>query len=354
MARACELAARGLGNTAPNPPVGAVLVRNGQTLGEGFHHRRGEPHAEIEALRDAGGDAKAATCYVSLEPCDHTGLTPPCTDAIIRAGIARVVIGARDPTARTSGGGAARLHEAGIEVEILDDVRANELIEPFLVSAQQRRPFVTLKMAASLDGFISTHADESRWLTGAQSRAFVRELRIAHDAVLVGAGTVLVDDPQLTVRPPHLRERPYRRVCIAGWRVLPPERRIFAPLEGYLPTVVLAAGPPEHFGQLGRLAEIVQVGEGGSVEVRTALDALWQRGVTSILCEGGPALAASFVSAGVVDRLEWLVAPLLLSSNNAVPALGALPDDGERRWSVDHVERLGADLRISAHPLASV
>lgn len=353
MARACELAARALGNTAPNPPVGAVLVRDGQTLGEGFHHRRGEPHAEVEALRDARGDPKAATLYISLEPCDNTGLTPPCTGAIIDAGIARVVIGARDPTARTSGGGAARLRETGIEVAILDDGRANELIGPFLVSAQEQRPFVTLKMAASLDGFVSSRAGASRWLTGSQSRAFVRELRIAHDAVLVGAGTVLVDDPQLTVRPEHLRKRPYRRICVAGWRVLPPERRIFGQVEGYSPTIVLAAGPPQHFGQLDGLAEIVQVGEGGSVEVRTALDALWQRGVTSVLCEGGPAVAASFVASGMVDRLEWLVAPVLLSSNNAVRALGALPGDGERRWSVDHVEQLGDDLRISAHPKAT-
>ena len=329
-----------------------MLVREGQTLGEGFHHRRGEPHAEVEALREARGDAKAATLYVSLEPCDHTGLTPPCTDAIIREGIARVVIGVRDPTVRSAGGGAARLREAGIEVEILDDERARELIEPFVVSARQRRPFVTLKMAVSLDGFIAARPGESRWLTGPESRAFVRELRIAHDAVLVGAGTVLADDPQLTVRPSRLRERPYRRVCIAGWRVLPPERRIFAPQDGYLPTVVLAAGPPEHFGQLDGLAEVVQVGEGGNVEVRAALDALWQRGVTSVLCEGGPALAASFLGTGVVDRLEWLVAPLLLSSDSAMRAIGALPGDGERRWAVDHLEQLGADLRISAHPLA--
>jgi len=206
LARACELAARGNGSTAPNPPVGAVLVRGGRTLAEGFHHRRGEAHAEIEALHAARGDARGATLYVSLEPCDHAGLTPPCTRAVIEAGVARVVVGALDPNPRTAGAGLERLRGAGVDVVLADDASARDLIEAFAVWIRGPRPFVTLKMAASLDGYVAP-SPGPHWLTGSEAREFVRELRCEHDAVIVGAGTVVVDDPRLTVRPPHGRGR---------------------------------------------------------------------------------------------------------------------------------------------------
>src|SRR5579884_3487323 len=211
VARACELAQRGVGSTSPNPPVGAVLVRDGETLGEGYHRVRGGPHAEIEALDDArknGKDPRGATLFVSLEPCNHHGLTPPCSEAIVAAGIARVVIGAPDPNPKTNAGGIARLREAGINAQIVHDAWAQRLIEPFSVAVRTARPYITLKMAASLDGYVAPKPG-AHWLTGEVARERVRELRAAHDAVMVGAGTVRVDDPQLTVRPAHARRKPY-------------------------------------------------------------------------------------------------------------------------------------------------
>jgi diaminohydroxyphosphoribosylaminopyrimidine deaminase / 5-amino-6-(5-phosphoribosylamino)uracil reductase len=350
LARACELAARGIGNTAPNPPVGAVLVRDGTTLGEGFHHRRGAAHAEVEALRAAGGDAAGATLYVTLEPCDHAGLTPPCAPAVVSAGVTRVVVGALDPNPRTAQRGVARLRAAGIVVDVVDDPEALRLIEPFAVAVRAGRPFVTLKMAASLDGFVAPRRG-AHWLTGDAARTFVRELRAAHDMVLVGAGTVLADDPQLTVRPPHARAVAYRRGVVCDGRPLPPERRVFAEEEGYAPTVVLAAGPRALFGQLERVAEVAYIGaeDAPAVDLLGGLRALRERGVSSVLCEGGPRLAARLLAAGVVDRLEWLSAPRVLSGPDAVPALGpgAALDVG---WTIDAVERLGDDVRLSAHP----
>jgi diaminohydroxyphosphoribosylaminopyrimidine deaminase / 5-amino-6-(5-phosphoribosylamino)uracil reductase len=345
------LAARGLGNTSPNPPVGAVLVRDGVTVGEGFHHRCGEPHAETEALRVAADAARGATLYVSLEPCDHTGLTPPCTQALIAAGVSRVVVGALDPDPRTSGGGVARLRAAGIDTDVVGDGRARGLIERFTVAARSPRPFVTLKMAASLDGFVAP-SPGPYWLTGPEVRAFVRELRAEHDAVLVGAGTVLSDDPLLTVRPPHARRVPYRRVCICDGRPVSADRRIFAAEDGYGPTVVLAAGPRERFGQLERLAEVVCVGEGDqeTVDIEKGLVALKKLGIESVLCEGGPRLAARLLAAGAVDRLEWLIAPQLLAGPSAVPALAAAEAFDGHTWTIDRCEMLGPDVRLSARP----
>ena len=354
LARACELAARGIGNTSPNPPVGAVLVRDGVTIGEGFHHRRGDPHAEVEALRAAGGDAAGATLYVSLEPCDHDGRTPPCAPAIVAAGVVRVVIGALDPNPKTDARGVERLRAAGVAVDVVNDPEALRLIEPFARAVTSPRPFVTLKLAASLDGHVAP-APEPFWLTGPEARSFVRELRAAHDAVLVGAGTITADDPLLTVRPPYARLVPYRRAVICDARAVPAESRVFLQADGYAPTLVLAAGPRARFGQLERVAEVAYIGEedAPSVDLEAALVVVRERGVTSVLCEGGPRLAARLLAAGLVDRLEWLVAPRLLAGPHAVPALGrALAVD--QAMAVDRVEHLGDDLRISARPRAAV
>ncbi|MBV8151760.1 MAG: bifunctional diaminohydroxyphosphoribosylaminopyrimidine deaminase/5-amino-6-(5-phosphoribosylamino)uracil reductase RibD, partial [Candidatus Eremiobacteraeota bacterium] len=214
--RARELAARGVGNTTPNPAVGAVIVRDGVTLGEGHHRVRGGPHAEVVALDEArrrGRDIRGATLFVTLEPCNHYGLTPPCSDAVVDSGIARAVVGVRDPNLKTKGEGIARLRTAGIAVDVVDDPQCAALIEPFSIAIRSRRPYVTLKMAASLDGYVAPRPG-SFWLTSPASRERVRELRIAHDAVMVGAGTVRIDDPQLTVRPIHARRRPYARVIV--------------------------------------------------------------------------------------------------------------------------------------------
>lgn len=350
MLRACELAARGRGSTAPNPCVGAVIARETATLGEGFHHAQGEPHAEVEAMRDAaaaGQDVRGATLYVTLEPCDHYGLTPPCTEEVLEAGIARVVIGALDPNPRTAGRGAWRLREE-IPVTVLDDRWALALIEDFTTWVAGARPYVTLKMAVSLDGYVAPQQGVHA-VTGEPAREYVRELRAMHDAVLVGAGTVRIDDPQLTVRPPHARRRPYRRVVVCETEPISARARVLASVPGYAQTIVLAPGGAwERFTELEQVARVVFVGDATQLDVRAAFEALVREGVASVLCEGGPTLAAAILAAGLVDRLVWLIAPKLFANAQAVPALrgGGAPNAANLR--VEVVERIGEDVLVSA------
>jgi diaminohydroxyphosphoribosylaminopyrimidine deaminase / 5-amino-6-(5-phosphoribosylamino)uracil reductase len=350
--RACELAERGAANVSPNPPVGAVIVRDGRTLGEGFHHRRGEAHAEVEALRRAG-DVSGGTLYVSLEPCNHHGRTAPCTEAIVERGIARVVIGALDPNPKTDGGGVGRLRAAGVEVEVAADPWAADLIEKFAKAIRTRRPFVTLKMASSLDGYVAPHPG-SHWLTGERSREFVRLMRATHDAVLVGAGTVRVDDPQLTTRPHYTRRIPYRRVVACETDPVDVERRIFsAPADApdaFAPTIVLAPrGAAARFAPLEAVADVVYVGgeESSQLDLGQALEALKSgRGIESVLCEGGPTLAGRMLAGGLVDRVVWLIAPVLLRNERAVPVLAGA--DLATGLQFERSEMLGEDLLLSA------
>lgn len=350
--RACELAERGAANVSPNPPVGAVIVRDGRTLGEGFHHRRGDAHAEVEAL-SAAGDVSGATAYVSLEPCNHQGRTPPCTEAIIERGIARVVIGALDPNPKTDGGGVARLRAAGIDVEVVDDPWAAELIEKFAAAIRSTRPFVTLKMASSLDGYIAPQAG-SHWLTGERAREFVRILRATHDAVMVGAGTVRVDDPQLTTRPHYARRTPYYRIVACETDPVETARRIFAaPPEApdaYAPTIVLAPrGAASRFRELEAVADVLYVGDSDAtqLDLAAALAALKrERGIESVLCEGGPTLAGRMLGGGLVDRVDWLIAPVLLRGERAVPVLAGADLAAQLRFQ--RYERLGDDVLLSA------
>jgi diaminohydroxyphosphoribosylaminopyrimidine deaminase / 5-amino-6-(5-phosphoribosylamino)uracil reductase len=345
--RAYELASRGIGNTSPNPPVGAVVARCDEILGEGFHHRAGDAHAETNALATAG-DARGATLYVSLEPCTLTGRTPPCASAVLDAGIARVVVGTNDPTG--NGGGAETLRAAGVEVEIAGDARARSLIEIFATSVKRDRPYVALKMAMSLDGCVTSRPGVAEWITSDDARGFVRDLRIAHDAVLVGAGTVRVDDPQLTVRPPASRLRAFRRVVACERDTVPLDRRIFADVRGYDPTIVLApAGAKKRFAPLERVAEVVYVGadHDHALDLERALQALRERDIFSVLCEGGPTLAARLLARGLVDRLYWVVAPLVIGSADAVPVLARGKTDGARRFTFDGVERVGNDAVLS-------
>ena len=347
--RACELAERGRGSTSPNPSVGAVLALGARTLGEGFHRMRGEPHAEAEALRDAsarGYDVRGATAYVTLEPCDHQGLTPPCTRALIDAGVARVVVGALDPNPRTASAGVARLRDAGVPVDVVDDAWSRELIEDFSHYVARTRPFVRLKLATSLDGFVAERPGTRRWLTGPQSREYVRDLRATHDAVMVGAGTVRVDDPQLTVRPPRARRRPYVRVVACEDTPIPLDRAVLAPVDGYAPTIVLApGGKREAFTALECAADVIYVGESERLDLAGALDALRAHGIASVLCEGGPTLAARLLEAGLVDRVDWLVAPILLGGPEALPALARSQAATPLRF--ERVRELGSDVLLS-------
>jgi diaminohydroxyphosphoribosylaminopyrimidine deaminase/5-amino-6-(5-phosphoribosylamino)uracil reductase len=348
--RACELAARGRGSTSPNPCVGAVIARGATTLGEGFHRLRGEPHAEAEALHDAaarGGDVRGATVYVTLEPCDHHGLTPPCSQTLVDAGVARVVVGALDPNPRTAAGGIARLRAAGIAVVVAGDAWSRELVEDFACFVGRARPYVRVKLAASLDGFVAERPGTQRWLTGDESREYVRELRAAYDAVLVGAGTVRVDDPQLTVRPHRARRKPYVRAIACEEAPVPATRAIFAETDGYARTLVLAPGGKRaEFATLESVAEVLYVGEGAALDLAAALDALREHGVASVLCEGGPTLAARLIERGLVDRIDWLVAPVMLGGPQAVPAL-ARTSALSATFAFDRVAQLGPDVLLS-------
>ncbi len=354
-----ELAARALGETAPNPPVGAVIVRDGRTLGEGWHHRKGEPHAEAEALRaarEAGEDVCGATMYVTLEPHDHESTMPPCSIAVIEAGIARVVVGALDPNLRTHGNGVARMRNAGVAVDVVDDPHSSALIERFAYTIDSVLPFVTLKMAMSLDGFVSPRPGTHR-VTGEPARERVYDLRAEHDAVMVGAGTVRVDDPLLTMRPHRTRVKPYARVIVCETAPVPPDSRVLAPPAGappgsYRPTIVLApAGLAAAFAPLAERCELLLAGQPGAqqLDLRAAMLALRGAGIASVLCEGGPTLAARLIAAGLVERVVWFVAPVLFAAPGAVPVLaGADLSTFANGWAFDEVERVGNDLMITA------
>ncbi len=360
IARACELATRAVADAAPNPPVGAVLVGGDATLGEGYHHRRGEAHAEVEALRAAaaaGADVRGATAYVSLEPCNHHGRTGPCTEALIAAGIARVVIGALDPNPRTAGSGVARLIEAGLAVEVIGDAASIALVERFAFTIEAPLPFVTLKMAMSLDGRIAPRSGVSFAVTGSAAHERVRDLRYDYDAVMVGAGTIRVDDAQLTVRPHRTRRKAYVRVVVCETDPVADTSRIFvappdAPPGAYAPTVVLAPGAARaRFARLERIADVVYVGDdhASTLDLRAALHALREHGITTVLCEGGPTLAGRLLEGRLVQRATWFIAPRFLQAADSVGVLaGADVSRATSGWRFDQVERVGEDIMLSA------
>jgi len=313
---------------------------------------RGAAHAEVEALRDAaarGNDVRGATLYVTLEPCAHTGLTPPCSGAVCDAGIARVVVGTLDPNPRTAGAGVARLRDGQIAVDVVDDAWAREIVDEFAIAVRATRPYVLLKLAASLDGYVAPRPGDRHWLTGREAREYVRELRATHDAVLVGAGTVRSDDPQLSVRPPRARHKAYVRAIACEDAPVPLERAIFTPVYGYAPTIVLApAGARVRFAALEAHADVAYVGAADDLrlDLRLALETLRARGIATLLCEGGPTLAGRLLEAGLVDRIDWLVAPALLGNAHAIPALrlGARSEP----LQFERVVALGSDVLLRA------
>jgi diaminohydroxyphosphoribosylaminopyrimidine deaminase/5-amino-6-(5-phosphoribosylamino)uracil reductase len=304
--RTLELAERGRRTASPNPVVGCVIVRDGEVLGEGWHVRPGERHAETNALAACTDGAQGATAYVSLEPCSHHGRQPPCADALIDAGIARVVCAAGDPSAKVGGQGFARLREAGLEVELATgelERRARRQNAPFRVHAVDGRPFVLLKLAASLDGRTATATGESRWISSPESRRLVHEWRASSDAVAVGSGTALADDPSLDARDvdPPAERQPVRVVFDRRGR-LTAGLRLSTP--GTL-RVASAAAPPPPTG-------VERVDAETPAEELAALGA---RGITSLLVEGGAELAAGLLRAGLVDSLALFVAPLVLGGD---------------------------------------
>lgn len=342
--RAYELAARGAGSTSPNPCVGAVVVKHGRLLGEGYHYRAGTAHAETGALAAAGTEARGATLYVSLEPCGHVGRTAPCTNAVIAAGVDRVVIGTSDPSGH---GGAADLQEHGISVTVASHRAAEALIEPFVRALGSNRPYVALKMAASLDGAVTGRAGVRRQLTGHAAQRYVRDLRIAYDAVMVGAQTVRIDDPQLTVRPEHARARPYNRIIACQSRGIDRGSKVLERTDGYAPTIVLAPRRLEsEMGDIENVADVLYAGE-EKLDLRKAMQTLRERDIHSVLCEGGPTLATKLIGSDFVDRFHWLIAPIMLRGIEALPVLnGTLQSEGVR-VRFDRVEALGEDVLLS-------
>jgi diaminohydroxyphosphoribosylaminopyrimidine deaminase/5-amino-6-(5-phosphoribosylamino)uracil reductase len=322
MQAAIALADRGLGQTWPNPSVGCVIATpQGRVIARARTAPGGRPHAETQALSLAGQAARGAIAYVTLEPCAHHGQTPPCADALIAAGIARAVIAARDPDPRVNGQGIARLRHAGIPVteNILTEAAARTLAG-FFTRVRSGRPLVTLKLASTLDGRIATASGESRWITGPASRRAVHALRGQHDAVMTGIGTVLKDDPDLTCRLPGYSARPTLRIVADTASRIPPGARLIRDAS-LAPAWVLHAdgAPPE---APGVTALRIRKGPGG-LDLAAALQELGARGLTSVLVEGGAALAAGLLRADLIDRIAWFHAPALLGAD-AWPALAAL------------------------------
>jgi diaminohydroxyphosphoribosylaminopyrimidine deaminase/5-amino-6-(5-phosphoribosylamino)uracil reductase len=319
MARALELVVAGWGKVSPNPLVGAVVVRDGRIVGEGAHREFGGAHAEVEALTGAGENARGADLFVTLEPCTHHGKTPPCVDAIIAAGIARVVVAVRDPNPE-AGGGVERLRAAGIRVDVGVRVdEASELNAAFLHSFRLDRPWVTLKLAISLDAAIANASGTTSWLTGPPARQRVHHIRAGNDAIAVGMGTVLADDPLLTVRdavPPRVRPT---RVIFSRQGRLPLTSRL-AQGTHEAPVVVFAAAPdPSYDHALRELGVEVLT----SPSLRESLQTLRQRGIHSLLVEGGASLTSAILEEDLVDRVILIQAPILLGKG-ALPAFGGL------------------------------
>jgi diaminohydroxyphosphoribosylaminopyrimidine deaminase/5-amino-6-(5-phosphoribosylamino)uracil reductase len=350
MRLALEEASRGLGRTAPNPAVGAVLVRGGRVVGRGHHARAGSPHAEIEALRRAGAKARGADLYTTLEPCDHFGRTPPCSLALIEAGVRRVFVGSRDPNPVVNGKGTTRLRRAGVEVVAgpLQD-ECDALNAPWFRFISSGRPFVTLKVAATLDGRIATASGDSRWVSGPEARAWVHRLRDRVDAVLVGRGTALADDPRLTTRLPGGAGRDPLRVVLDTDLQLPATLRLFRQRSAAR-TLVLHAAKRER--DLGPRVDLLRCARGpGGLDLDDVLAGLAGRGVVHLLVEGGGKVAASFLSAGLVDRLALVLAPRVLGggiswSGSSGPA--RMSDALALRDLT--VERLGDDLLVQGAP----
>jgi len=356
MRRALALALRAQGETVPNPMVGAVLVREGRVLGEGWHRRAGQPHAEVEALNDAAGrgnDVKGATLYVTLEPCCTHGRTPPCTEAVIRAGIVRVVVAATDPNPAHAGRGFAVLRDAGIEVThgILAE-RASAMNFGFNHWIVAGRPTVTLKAGMSLDGRIATCSGESRWITGERSRGEVMRLRAAHDAILVGIGTVLADDPSLTVRIGGGERAPVRVVLDSTART-PVGSKLVS--DAFTARTIVVTTERAPVSRVESLAARVRVWKApareGRVDVGWVLRELGRMPVTSVLVEGGGEVHASFLEGGWVDRVRFFYGPLVIGGAGAPMAVGGAGFqtlEAAPRLAGIRYRRWGEDLMVSA------
>jgi diaminohydroxyphosphoribosylaminopyrimidine deaminase/5-amino-6-(5-phosphoribosylamino)uracil reductase len=361
LGRSVELARRGAGSVKPNPVVGALVARDGEILGEGWHQEYGGAHAEVNAIESCGlADLSGATLYVSLEPCCHEGKTPPCTDAIIQAGIRRVVVASDDPTEKASGRGLGILRDEGVEVIVADGevaAAARLLNQAFRKHARVGRPWVLFKSAMTLDGKVATRTGDSKWISGEDSRELAHRWRASVDAVVVGIGTALADDPQLTARPSGHTREPHdqpRRVVFDSLARLPPSSQLVAAAAEIPLSLVVsraAARADTDALEAAGVQVLVATGENEPARVRSALDQLGALGVSAVLLEGGPHLAGAFLDAGEIDEVRLFLAPMLLGGSSA---RDPLEGEGVERISeamralTMSCETIGEDLLISA------
>ena len=365
--RTLQLAERGRGHTHPNPLVGAVLVKDGLIVGEGYHPKAGAPHAEVFALREAGAAASGATLYVNLEPCDHHGRTPPCSLALLEAGVARVVAAARDPNPKARGG-LERLQAAGVQVEVgCLEQAALAQNEVFFHGLKRRRPFVLWKAALSLDGQAATQSGDAHWISNALARRVAQGYRQWLPAVMVGVGTVLADDPKLTVREPDFRAFPWMleppplrdplKVVLDGQARTPPTARLFAPgPRGEAARVVILVGPQAPKARRQALeqrgATVVKLPiEEGRVSLEAALAWLWAQGLDGVLLEGGPTLAGAFLRRGWIDKVALFLAPKLVGEGRgALAGFAAARMEQARGLEVSRLEVLQGDVWLEGYP----
>lgn len=357
LARAIEIARNGEGRVSPNPVVGAVIVKDGEVVGEGWHNDYGGPHAEVNAIEAAGDtDLTGATLYVSLEPCCHEGQTPPCTSAIVEAGIGRVVVGSDDPTEKAAGRGLGILRDEGITVDIAGGELATEarlLNQAFRKHARTGKPWVMFKSAMTLDGKVATRTGDSQWISSEESRELAHRWRANFDAVVVGIGTALTDDPQLTARVPDVHRQP-RRVVFDSIARLPLDSKLVkAAPEIPLTVVVSRAARRSDCDALETAGAdvIVATGENEPGRVRSALDQLGDQGILSVLLEGGPNLAGAFLDASEIDEARLFIAPMLLGGAAARDPLEGegVEQIGDALRALEmHCDGIGGDLLVTA------
>lgn len=355
MRLALELAEKARGRTSPNPLVGAVIVKDGKIIGTGYHKKAGTPHAEVHALAEARDMAKGADLYVTLEPCNHYGRTPPCTEAIIKAGIRRVFVAMQDPNPLVCGKGITRLRSQGIEVyEGIMEEEAQRQNEVFLKYIKAKIPFVALKTAISLDGKIATESGQSQWITGEEARLHVHILRNIYDAIIVGIGTVKADNPSLTCRLPDNQGRDPVRIIIDSKLSISPDARILH-LNSPSPTIIATTSqaPPERVKEIEKMANVMIVNDGPFVSLPDLLRILGEKEITSVLVEGGGQINGTFLREQLVDKYYFYVSPRIIGGINAP---GPFQGDGikELNKSVDltnlTLDHLGNDLLITGYP----
>ncbi len=356
MKRALELAALAKGRTSPNPLVGAVIVKNNEIIGSGYHHKAGTPHAEIHALKAAGKAARGADLYVTLEPCNHTGRTPPCTEAIIKAGIKRVFSAVSDPNPLVAGKGLKRLQEAGIVVTTgLMEKEARRLNEFFFKYIQTKLPFIGVKAAMTLDGKIATVSGESKWITGDEARLHGHRLRNTYDAILVGVGTIISDNPSLTCRLPNNTGRDPIRIILDSKLSLPLDCKILH-LQSTTHTIIATTGqaPADKKKQLEKLAMVLTVNDGPKVDLAKLMPQLGKMDITSILVEGGSTVNGSFLHHNLIDKFHLYYAPKIIGNNLAPGPFNAgsrVQLAGAPRLEDITISRLADDILLEGYPI---